>query len=950
MKIQNMTHKKIKSTSPAEAETPSNDSALENRGQSAASAENTTAPADAENAVNEEAPDGLSSISSDNSTASVNSGDSDGSGDLNNVSDDETSQADSQSAASAENTTAPAGKLTLKQRFLGAFSVTKRSLIFAVILTVLLLAALIHYRSRFSGIESGSLLLGLSFLGVLLIGFLAAIHIKVSNRIAKIINPVIFLLVPVASMCMVECMSGVFIYNFSPQTFFCNYIVYILLYLLVMVFSGSFRMPIIVMTPLIYIFGVVCGIVLTFRGSPVVPLDVLTISTGLAVASSYPYTVSYTLVVGTVIFLLIMMIGIRMTKIKFKHHGSYLCRSVALILILTVTIPFYLTDYAANHGIKPDFWNQARGYRNSGTMLNFVLNTKYLIIEKPADYNASQIPAIVDAFLAENQDDKGIAASAKAIQKRADERAAAEAETEAAQQAALGADSTAAGNMVAGANENGINAANTGDTNANGTDTNVPIIDADTTAGGIAGFTGSASTNNLENQDPYYYLGNGLDENGQPLPNTGLDTDLAVRGTSKENQPASYGKKRKNTAPNVICIMNETFADLRTLGQLSTNTDYMPFVRNLTKNTIKGNLYMPVTGAGTSNSEFEFLTGNSMAFLAAGSNAYELYIKNQTPSLAFTLARQNYARLALHVYYRTSWQRDVNYPLLGFERYDSIETYLDNNLIDSYRSGDTTFFEFEKAVNEQYPDENVLLRRFVSDHFDYKLLTDMYENRDRSKPFFIFNVTMQNHGSYASSYSNFEQKVRLTSTDRYYPQANRFLSLIYESDKAFEELVNYFSKQKEPTIICMFGDHHPNIETGFIESLLGEKIDDLTIEQRQRRFMTPFVIWANYDIDETYIDKMSTNYLSTLLLQTAGLQTTEYNDYLSALYRSLPVIDTNGYITADGEYHTYDETTEYTPLLQDYEKIQYNNMFETIGRHDELFYIPQKDEVAEATD
>ena len=44
--------------------------------------------------------------------------------------------------------------------------------------------------------------------------------------------------------------------------------------------------------------------------------------------------------------------------------------------------------------------------------------------------------------------------------------------------------------------------------------------------------------------------------------------------------------------------------------------------------------------------------------------------------------------------------------------------------------------------------------------------------------------------------------------------------------------------------------------------------------------------------------------------------------------------------TADDEYYTFDETSEYTDLLAGYEKVQYNNLFDTIGRHDELFYIP----------
>ena len=68
---------------------------------------------------------------------------------------------------------------------------------------------------------------------------------------------------------------------------------------------------------------------------------------------------------------------------------------------------------------------------------------------------------------------------------------------------------------------------------------------------------------------------------------------------------------------------------------------------------------------------------------------------------------------------------------------------------------------------------------------------------------------MQNHGSYDSAYENFDQKIKLTSTEEYYPAANRYLSLIYESDQAFKELVEYFSNVDEPTIICMFGDHQP---------------------------------------------------------------------------------------------------------------------------------------------
>ncbi len=820
-------------------------------------------------------------------------------------------------------------RASLSRTLRGIFYVTKKSLIAAGILTAVLLTVVLIFHRLFLDAESGGLLLAAAVALCLLTGLFTAAKIRISDRAARIMNPILFFLVPVATMCMAECLNGKFIYDFSYVSFLCNYIVYLLLYAVVMVFSGSFKMPVLIMTPIIFLFSFACSLVLTFRGTPLVPMDFLTISTGLAVASNYSYSVTCTLILGVLMFLAIMMLGIRMTKIQFRHRGSHILRLAALLFILAVTIPFYTTDVAANHGIKPDFWNQTRGYHNSGTVLNFFLNTRYLIVEKPSNYDASQVTSIVDSVLAENEDDEGILASAQTIQERAAQRA----EEEAAQAAeengtdTEGTDSTDTANTP----QNG----GTGQTDAGTAATAAGENGTGTPGQDVSQVTAQADT--VPEADDG--LGNGFDENGNPLPNTGLDTDLAVRGTSDVDQPATSARKKKDQAPNVICIMNETFSDLRVLGQLSTNQDYMPFTRSLTKNTIKGNLYMPVTGAGTSNSEFEFLTGNTMAFLAAGSNAYELYIKSQVPSLAYTLAAQNYSRTALHVYYRTSWQRDVNYPLLGFERYDSIESFIDNDAIDEYRNGNKSFRDFEDAVNEQYPGENVLLRRFVSDRFDYKLLEQMYEERDPSKPFFIFNVTMQNHGSYDSAYENFDQKIKLTSTEEYYPAANRYLSLIYESDQAFKELVEYFSNVDEPTIICMFGDHQPNIETEFVESLLGSDISDLSTEENQKRFVTPFVIWANYNIEEGYVDKMSANYLSTLLLQVADLKTTKYNDYLSALYRYVPVIDSNGYITADDEYYTFDEKSEYTDLLAGYEKVQYNNLFDTIGRHNELFYI-----------
>ena len=68
--------------------------------------------------------------------------------------------------------------------------------------------------------------------------------------------------------------------------------------------------------------------------------------------------------------------------------------------------------------------------------------------------------------------------------------------------------------------------------------------------------------------------------------------------------------------------MNETFADLNVVNHIKTNKEVMPFINSLKENTIKGHMLVSVFGGGTSNSEYEFLTGNSMAFLPKGTVAF----------------------------------------------------------------------------------------------------------------------------------------------------------------------------------------------------------------------------------------------------------------------------------------------------------------------------------------
>ena len=74
----------------------------------------------------------------------------------------------------------------------------------------------------------------------------------------------------------------------------------------------------------------------------------------------------------------------------------------------------------------------------------------------------------------------------------------------------------------------------------------------------------------------------------------------------------------KEEMPNIIAIMNESFSDLNVVGDLQTSEDYMPFIRSMTKNTIKRSTVGVTVRRICSNTEFEFLTGLSMGVLPRG--------------------------------------------------------------------------------------------------------------------------------------------------------------------------------------------------------------------------------------------------------------------------------------------------------------------------------------------
>ncbi len=141
-------------------------------------------------------------------------------------------------------------------------------------------------------------------------------------------------------------------------------------------------------------------------------------------------------------------------------------------------------------------------------------------------------------------------------------------------------------------------------------------------------------------------------------------------------------------------------------------------------------------------------------------------------------------------------------------------------------------------------------------------------------------------------------------------------------------------------VICMFGDHQPSVEPEFYETLYGKPLSDLTLEEEQRMYLTPFFIWANFEIEEREIEDISLNYLSTLVLEAAGLPLTPYQQYLAELSKTLPVITTVGYRAPDGSWYRLDDADgPCAGQVENYRKVQYNNLLDQKNRLDDLFLL-----------
>jgi phosphoglycerol transferase MdoB-like AlkP superfamily enzyme len=383
------------------------------------------------------------------------------------------------------------------------------------------------------------------------------------------------------------------------------------------------------------------------------------------------------------------------------------------------------------------------------------------------------------------------------------------------------------------------------------------------------------------------------------------------------SEPVAAGTTHRGK-PDVIMVMSESLWDPTRLPNVKLSPDPMPTIRAMQS----GDVFSPEFGGMTANVEFEALTGFSNAFLPYGSIPYQQYIRNPIPSLATFFRGEGYVSRAVHPFQSWFWNRSAVYKAFGFEQFLSEES-----LPPMEKRG---IFASDASLTKEIIRQADALR----------------------DPFFFFAVTLQGHGPYeANRYAKNTIKV-----EGDLPEGDRQVLATYaqgvkEADDSLKALMDWARERDRETIIVLFGDHLPPLNTvytatGYMPDITASRKG--SVEQMSAQHETPLVIWSNKTGPVKNVGTISPAFLSTEVLKSGGFEHAYYTAFLGDVFKRYHVIDRYMLIDPAGkETASWSRNKTVDPVIRDYRFLQHDMMFgkrfgtdRFFATHDDLFPQP----------
>lgn len=344
----------------------------------------------------------------------------------------------------------------------------------------------------------------------------------------------------------------------------------------------------------------------------------------------------------------------------------------------------------------------------------------------------------------------------------------------------------------------------------------------------------------------------------------------------------------------IIAIMGESYADLESIGAQVSPKVYAP-LRGLQEKSFFGKLQNYTFGGGTIETERNFLVG-----------VYDHgpYIKPRN-SFVWMLRDQGYNVEAMHPHTGKFYNRLNTNGYLGMDKF-----YYDENF----------FHQYHEEKEDYFPDKTL-----------FPIILDKYNARDKSRPYFNFVVSIQNHTPYSPEnlgLGEYLDRKSFKGTGEEYNMANNYFRGIMDTGNHLLELTNKLETKKDPVVVIFFGDHLARLgPEGQVYEMMGvnTKLDNK--EGWLNNYTTPYIVWANTAAKEIIGGDikgqgphMSNYYLFGYILDGLGYKT-PYIQYLRERVEDTP-IDASSYMTENGKLtsHPSQETIEKKNL---HERIQY---------------------------
>jgi hypothetical protein len=357
---------------------------------------------------------------------------------------------------------------------------------------------------------------------------------------------------------------------------------------------------------------------------------------------------------------------------------------------------------------------------------------------------------------------------------------------------------------------------------------------------------------------------------------------------------AAVTGKAARPGVNVILYLVESFVDPNDLGVRYT-AEPMPNVRAFRNTDIGGHAIVPEEFGGSANTEFEALTGMTMAFLPSGSLPYRQYLRHPVPSLPFFLRSRGYTTTAVQPDSRFFYDRERAYRLLGFDRV----VWLDE--VPGIQRDPRVDWPTDRAV------------------------VDAVINASRGpRPFFVFAFPSSTHspytsGAYKGSSLNVVDAPRVDSAG----EIKEYVNALHVADRDIGALVRHFSRQTDSTLIVVLGDHLPPLSQEGLRPFWGT----LSHASRAQRDLmvrrVPLLVWANFHLPRE-TPELSVNALPSYILNKIGLAEPPLLAVTDSIRLRLPVLG-RYMVGAQGQTWDHDSLPDsLRALVRDYQLLQYD--------------------------